>query len=82
MPWEAVNLINPDTTVDCGHISVEFFNDDATMTALDPLLFEDDQTGDPNNIFRVLYSEDVAKKGSYPIRYRVFLTNYSSNEVE
>ena len=82
LDWQAVDLINPDTTVDCGHISVEFFNDDAGLTALDPDLFIDDQKGDPDNIFRIIYAEDISKKGSYPIRYRVFPTDYSSNVVE
>lgn len=81
MQWKAIDLISPATSVDCGPISVEFFND-ISMSALDPELFVDDQTLAPANIFRVLYSEDVAKKGSYPFRYRVYHTNYSLNVIE
>lgn len=81
LPWRAADdLINPATKVDCGPITVEFFNFDGS--ALDSAIFLDDQTNDPDNFFRVLYSEDVSKKGSYPIRYRVYHENYPLNVVE
>lgn len=78
-PWQPADLISPLTTVDCGPITVEFFNDDAGRTALDPVLFEDNRATSPNNVFKVLYSEDASKKGSHPLRYRVYHTNYPLN---
>ena len=38
--WVDLNLYTVDTLVDCGPIQVEFFNDDATKTALDADIFE------------------------------------------
>ena len=64
--------------VDCGGLTVEFFNDDASQTALDTDLFLDDQTAFN---FAVQYSEDVTKANVYPIKYRVYHTNYNSNVV-
>ena len=43
-PWDIDNLIRKATLVDCGPITVEFFNDDASQTALDTALFLDDRT--------------------------------------
>jgi len=70
------------TTVDCGPISVEFFRPGSVETTLNPELFQDDRATDPANILKVLYTEKVALKGSYPIKYRVFHTNYPLNTVE
>ena len=79
VPYLGADLIDPATDVNCGPITVEFFNHDTT--ALEPALFLDDQSADPFNIFRVIYAEDVLLKGSYPIRYRVYHTNYPDNVV-
>ena len=59
---------------------MEFFNDDGT--ALDGALFDDDRSTAPNNFFRTLYNEDENLASSYPIRYRVFHTNYDTNVAE
>ena len=77
-------MISPATTVDCGPITVEFFNDDTGKTAIDPALYLDDQTagGGASHFFSVLYSEDVSKKGSYPFKYRVYYSDYPANESE
>lgn len=72
-------MIDPDTLVDCGLITVEFYNDDVGMTALNAEIFVDDQSASPNNAFRVLYSENVALKGSYKFKYRVYHANYPAN---
>ena len=34
-PWLSSDMISPKTNVDCGQVTVEFFNNDAGMTALD-----------------------------------------------
>ena len=81
LAWQAVDLIQPATTVDCGSISVEFFNDDIAKSAL-AVPFKDDRATTPDNFFRVLYSEDVGHKGSYPFRYRVYHTDYPLNSIE
>lgn len=81
-PWVAQNLIAPATQADCGPVTVEFFNDDAGKTLLDASLLNEGVTGPADSIFKVLYTEDELKKGSYPIRYRVYHTNYPANVVE
>ena len=78
--WTAANLISPLTQVDCGPISVEFFNDD--LSAIDTALFQDDRSTAPNNFFRTLQITDETTDGPYPIRYRVYHSNYPSNVVE
>ena len=52
-PWKAEDLISPKTKVDCGPISVEFFNSDAAKSAINTVLFQDDRTASPNNIYLV-----------------------------
>ena len=68
--------------IDCGPISVEFFNDDAAKSAINTALFQDDRTTAPNNIFRTLFNDNPLTIGSYPFRYRVFHTNYPTSAVE
>ena len=82
LPWRAIDLIKPKTEVDCGPIAVEFFNDDATQSVPRSDLFLDDRSLEPDNAFKVIYAEDVALKGSYPIRYRVFHERYPLNVAE
>ena len=43
-PWDINNLITKATAVDCGDLTVEFFNDDAAQTSLDTDIFLDDRT--------------------------------------
>ena len=50
--WIAENLISSLTQVNCGAITVEFFNDDTS--AINNALFQDDRSTDPNNFFRTL----------------------------
>ena len=80
--WQAVNLISPKTKVDCGPISVEFFNSDAKKSPTSTVLFKDDRKTAPVNFFRTLYNEDPMTSGSYPLLYRVYFTNYPMNEAE
>ena len=58
---------------------MEIFNEDATDSALDTDIFDDVRV--PND-FKIKYSEDVTKDGVYPISYRAYHTNYSSNAEE
>ena len=69
--WNIDSILTSATSIDCGEISVEFFNDDGST--LDQTLFSDDRTGTPYK-FKTLSTEDVSKAGSYPIRYRAFYT--------
>ena len=45
--WQATQLIQPATLVDCGAISVEFYN--ADLSAIDTVIFEDDRSAAPTN---------------------------------
>ena len=65
------------TAVDCGGLTVEFFNDDTTQTILDTDIFLDDRTTGGAFQFTSLYSEVVAKADVYPIKYRVYHTLYN-----
>lgn len=52
--WKIEDLLAPlQTQVDCGPISVEFFNS-GDLSPLDSVLFVDDQTSAPSNFFRTL----------------------------
>lgn len=75
--WQAETLISPLTQVDCGPITVEFFNDD--LSPIDTALFVDDRTGSPANLFQTLQITDESTDGPYPIRYRVYHTGYPGN---
>ena len=74
--WSYTDVLTIDTGVDCGPITVEFFNEDATFTNLDAALFDDGR--DPNS-FAVRNTDDVTKAGSYPISYKAYHTNFPSN---
>ena len=69
-PWQDSDLYALDTLVDCGPITVEFFNNDSGLTALDPDLFSSRQ--DPS-VFVVKETGIESKAGVYPIVFRVSL---------
>ena len=69
------------TAVDCGALTVEFFNDDTGKTALDSDIFSDDRTTAGAFNLASKYTEMVGKKGTYPIKYRVYHTLYPTNVV-
>lgn len=75
--WLAANLIDPLTDVDCGPISVEFF--DQVRGTIDASLFQDDRSADPINEFRTLFNSDFSLKGSYTMSYQVYHTLYPAN---
>ena len=79
--WNIENLITKATAVNCGALSVEFFNDDSGMTTLDSVIFLDDRTTSDSFNLASLYTELVDKKGKYPITYRVYHTLYRANVV-
>ena len=60
---------------------MEFFNDDEGQTALDTDLFLDDRTNIGSFSLVSLNTINVLKKGLYPIKYRVFHSNYPTNVV-
>ena len=57
----------------CGPLMVEFFNDDANQTDLDPTLFHAISDGQLH-YFSVM--ESANKPEAYPIKYRVFFLDY------
>ena len=79
--WDINNLITKDTLVDCGLLSVEFFNDDGSQTTLDPDIFLDDRSNPGAFNFASRYTEDVSKANIYPIKYKVYHTLYDQNFV-
>ena len=73
--WDFSTLVTSSTLVDCGPYDINFFNDDATETTLDPDLFEVNKV---TSQIITKYTEDVTKKANYPISYRVSYTNYAA----
>ena len=63
-------LFTIDTKVDCGPSKVEFYNSD-DLSDLDTQIFEV-----AGSEFKILESQDVAKKGTYPLKYKVSLERY------
>ena len=50
-------------------------------TALDIDLFLDDRTNTDSYNLASIITDDISKKGMYPIKYRVYHSNYQSNIV-
>ena len=78
--WSYQDLFTIDTQVDCGDISVDFFNEEDYQSPIDVEIFDDFRDSDSNavNIFSVSVA-DAAKVGVYPISYRVYYQNYAEN---
>ena len=76
-PWVDSAIYSVDTLFDCGPITVDFFNDNPGKTDLDADLF--DQNIDP--AFLVKSTQDVTKKGVYPILYEVSFTDYPGTKA-
>ena len=74
-------MIEPQTQVDCGPITVEFFNS-ADQSPINSSLFADDRTTAPDNSFRTLQNSDESTDYPYSIRYRVYHSNYPLNVEE
>ena len=74
-------MITKATAVNCGALTVEFFNDDAGNTSLDSVIFLDDRVTSGAYNLASKYTELVGKKETYPIKYRVYYTLYSTNIV-
>ena len=79
--WDIDNLITKATLVDCGPLTVEFFNDDVGKTALDSDIFDDDRSTPGAFSLVNKYTEDVLKTGTYFIKYSVYHTHYDQNVV-
>jgi hypothetical protein len=77
--WNIANILTRATAVDCGPITVNFFNDDAPKSPLDSSIFGDIRVTTGAFLFRDIYTEDVSKKGVYPIKFEAYHTNYNSN---
>ena len=76
--WDIDSILSRDTLVDCGPVSVSFKNNNGA--APDSALFEDDRLTANAYNYASLFTDDVAKKGLYKIKYRVFHTNYGDNK--
>jgi len=72
--WDIDNLITKATPVDCGGLTVEFFNDDSGETDFDTEIFLDDRSNPGAFNLASLLTDVVAKADEYPIKYRVYHT--------
>ena len=72
-------MLIPDTLVDCGAISVEFYHDRDLSASLDATIFFDDRSSDPVNYFGTKQSQNEAIRGSYAVFYKVYFTDYAMN---
>jgi len=79
--WNINSIVSKATAVDCGPLAVDFFNDDATESSLDTSIFADIRVNTGDFKFINLYTEDTSKKGTYPIKFRAYYTEYISNVV-
>jgi len=81
--WLNNQILTIDTLVDCGPVSVDFYNT-ADSSPLDVTLFDDARgaTALINNQFSVLQTSDVTKAGLHPISYKAYHTNYAANFEE
>ena len=68
-----------ETRVDCGPVSVDFFNESAGLTPLDSSMFLDDRTAPGSFNLAVISTADLLKTGVYPIRYAAYYSNYPTN---
>ena len=75
------DLVSSDAWVDCGAYNVDFYLNDGSKTALDPLLFADRRTGPPNQ-FAALLTTDYNHVGIYDIAYTIYYEDYPGNKVD
>jgi hypothetical protein len=75
------SMLSSSTPADCGPITVEFYNDNLSKSALDAELFNIDASSEPQSL-SVLETQDLGKVGSYTLKYRAYHTNYPDNKVE
>lgn len=73
--------MSSETRVDCGQITVEFFNDNESKSSLDIELFLDNRSVEPYRL-TTLTRQETSLVGTYPIKYRVFYTSYPMNTIE
>ena len=78
--WDIDVILSRATLVDCGPVTVEFFID-GTLAPLDATIFDDNRATPGAYSLQSLYTEDVTKKGPYPIMYNAFHTSYVTNVV-
>ena len=75
------DLVNTDEWVDCGAVSIDFYLDDGSKTALNPLIFNDNRLPTPPE-FTYLQTTDFAHIGTYFIKYYGYYENYPLNSIE
>ena len=80
--WTISDLVISSTSIDCGPISVDFFNNNALKSELDSSVFFDDRSGSLTNTFTVLQADEVTQNMEFPICYRLHYINYPQIEVE
>ena len=79
--WQYSDIFTIATKVDCGPISVDFFNE-ADESMLETELFSDERDAESSNTLTILKTQDVTKSGVYPISYRTYHTKYPDNFKE
>ena len=75
--WDIDAILSRDTPVDCGPVSVDFFDLNTNLTPTTDV-FDDDRIAFS---FASIYTETVALKGPYRISYDVYHENYTMNKV-
>ena len=68
--------------MDCGPLTVEFYNDDAEQTELDVSIFSDERSDSINHLTILPASTESIKEGQYMILYRIFYEEYPDVVVE
>ena len=75
--WNLDGIATSSVDIDCGLLTVEFFNKDINSSPLDETIFFDDRTNSPSNQFTITQAvDDDYKYGRYDILYRVFYADY------
>ena len=77
-PWNSDQLVNVESPIECGPVSVEIY-DAANDGAINESLFFDDRAEEPSNFFRTVFTEDQSMIGIYEFYYRVSLVDFPDN---
>ena len=76
--WDIDALVSRATLVDCGPLTVEFFDENTGATPA-AAVFDDIRTTPNAFSYASKNIQDVALKGDYPIKYRAYHTNYAAD---
>ena len=74
--WTVDQLVQTSTSMHCGPMSVEFYNENDDQTDLDVSIFLDERDEPTNHLTILPAVSDSIKEGQYAILYRVFYDDY------